>query len=360
MESISGVRGPVLRRGAEGFDGERAGFQTASRHEPDVLVGATGAEDVRAAVTFAAERGLPVTVEATGHGRAVPALGGVLIQTRRMTGVSVDPAGRTVRIEAGVRWGQVIDAAAVHGLTPLSGSSPEVGAVGYTLGGGLGLLARTYGYAADHVRSIDVVTGDGEARHVTADSDPDLFWALRGGGGGFGVVTALEIDLVPVATIYGGTLFFAAGPDVLAAFQEWTALVPEELTSSVGMMTFPDVPGAPESLRGRFVASVHLAFAGAAAEGERLVAPLWAAGPVLRDTLAEMPFAASASIHNDPDGAPRVHGHQRAGVGPRRRRAGRRPRHRRTGRARLELREDQPLGWGARAAAGRRERGRAP
>jgi FAD/FMN-containing dehydrogenase len=296
------LRGPVLRPGDDGYDEERSGFQTARRHRPAVIVGATGADDVRAAVALAAAHGLPVAVQATGHGLAVPADGGVLISTRRMTGVRVDAAARTAWIEPGVRWDQVVREVTPYGLAPLNGSAPHTGAVGYTLGGGLGLLARRHGYAVDHVREIDVVTADARLRHITADTDPDLFWALRGGRDNFGVVTGMRIGLVPVTRLYGGGLFFPAdlAADVLRAFAEWTRALPDEMTASVGMIPFPDLPVIPEPLRGRHVTHVRVAHLGDAASGERLVTPLRAVGPRLLDTLAEMPYAESGSIYNDP------------------------------------------------------------
>ena len=153
-------------------------------------------------------------------------------------------------------WQDVIDASAPHGLAPLSGSLPSVGAVSYTLGGGIGLLARKYGFAADHVHSLEMVSIDGLLRRVTAADEPELFWALRGGGGNFGVVTGMEIALMPVARLYGGCLFFdlTQTPEVLRAWREWTATVPEEMTSAVSVIPFPDVPGVPEPMRGQPVA----------------------------------------------------------------------------------------------------------
>jgi len=198
--------------------------------------------------------------------------------------------------------GQVIEEAAGHGLAPLSGSSPDVGAVSYTLGGGLGLLARRYGYAADHVRGLDVVTADAQLRHVTAEDEPNLFWALRGGGHNFGVVTRMEIDLVPVTRLFGGGLYFDTGlvTEVLHAWRHWATTMPEELTSSVALIPFPDLPAVPEPVRGRYVAHVRIACTGTAAGGERLVAPLRTIGPRLIDTLQDMPYTASGSIYNDP------------------------------------------------------------
>ena len=175
------VHGPVLVRGEPGYDDELAGFQTGEPHRPDVVVGAQDAADVAAAVAFAAAHDLPVAVHATGHGRGAGLEGGVVISTRRMQGVRIYPDTGVAHIAAGARWAQVAEAAAEHGLAPLSGSFPAVGAVGYLLGGGLGLMGRRYGWAADHVRAIELVTADGVARRATADTEPELFWALRGG-----------------------------------------------------------------------------------------------------------------------------------------------------------------------------------
>jgi FAD binding domain/Berberine and berberine like len=303
IDDLAGrLDGPLLRPGDDGYDQERAGFQTALEHRPALIVGAAGAEDVRLAVELAAARDLPVAVQATGHGLSVPCEGGVLISTRRMAAVRVDAAARTAWVEAGATSAQVIQAAARHGLAPLSGSAPDVGAVSYTLGGGMGLLGRRYGYAADHVHAVDVVTADARLRHVTASSDPDLFWALRGGRDNFGVVTGMETELLPVARLYGGGLYFAAehAAGALETWREWTATVPEELTSSVGLIPYPDVPMLPEPLRGRWVAHLRVVYLGDPADGERLVAPLRAVGPRLIDRLGELPYTESGSIHNDP------------------------------------------------------------
>ncbi|WP_188195558.1 FAD-binding oxidoreductase [Nonomuraea sp. SYSU D8015] len=290
----------ILHRDDSAYDAERSGFQLLAAHEPDLIVPAAGPDDVRQAVTRAAAADLPVAVQATGHGLPVAATGGLLITTGRMNAVRVDPATATARVEAGATWERVIEEAARHGLAPLSGSSPAVGAVSYTLGGGIGLLARRYGYAADQVRALDVVTADGEPRHVTPDSD--LFWALVGGRGNFGVVTAMEIGLVPVSMLYGGALWYDTDhlEDVLRTWAEWTGSLPDEMTSSIAIIPFPDVPQAPPPFRGRRVAHVRVAYTGGPEEGEELLRPLRAAGPRLVDTVGELPFTASDTIHSDP------------------------------------------------------------
>ncbi|MFE5401285.1 FAD-binding oxidoreductase [Streptomyces sp. NPDC056580] len=303
------VRGEVLLPDDDGFAARCGGFQTAYRHRPRVLVRAAVAEDVTAAVEYAAERDLPVAVQATGHGLSVATDGGVLIGTAGLNRVSVDAAARTARIGAGARFAAVIDAAARHGLAPLNGSAPGVGAAGYVLGGGLGLLARQFGYAADHVRSIDLVTADARPRRVTADSDPELFWALRGAGANFGAVTGMEIGLVRVSRLYGGELVFdlARTPGLLAGYLGWTGTLPEELTSSVSLIAYPDLPFFPAALRGRFAAHVRVAYTGDSRAGERLLAPLRALGPRLTDTVAEMPYTECGAIYDDP---PQPHAYQ--------------------------------------------------
>lgn len=294
--------GPVFRPGDEGYDDERAGFNPIVDHHPELIVGATGPDDVTAAVNYAAERGLAVGVLTTGHGAAVPADGQVLINTRRLSDVTVDPAARKARVGGGVRWERVLPQTVPHGLAPLNGNSPNVGVVGYTLGGGIGPLGRQYGFAADRVRRVDLVTADGQLRQVTADTEPELFWAVRGGKGNFGVVTGLEFELVPVSRLYGGGLFFPAEAtaDVLHAYNEWVPSTPEELTSAVLLIQFPPIPEIPELFRGKYLANVRIAYTGSVEDGERLVAPLRAIGSPILDTLGEVPYSEVGAIYNDP------------------------------------------------------------
>ncbi|MRH89937.1 FAD-binding protein [Nocardia sp. SYP-A9097] len=294
------VTGAVHQPGDSGYEAEISGFQTGYTHRPALVITAAHAEDVRAAVEYAARQGLPVAVQATGHGLSVAADGGVLINTRRMTDIRIDAATRTARVGAGVQAGQLIEAAAAHGLAPLNGSSNSVGVVGYTLGGGTGLMAREFGYAADHVRAIEMVTADGRARRL--EPGDELFGAVLGTGGNFGIVTALELELVPVTTVYGGQLQFDGPlvPQALEAWRLWTTHLPEQLTSNIGWMTMPNIPQFPERLRGRFLATVNITYTGSQAEGERLVAPLRAVGELFADTLKLMPYTDSHVIYNDP------------------------------------------------------------
>ncbi|WP_344820679.1 FAD-binding oxidoreductase, partial [Actinoplanes cyaneus] len=229
----------------------------------------------------------------------------LLITTRRLAGVTVDPVTRRARVGAGVRWQQVVDAAAQHGLAPLVGSSPLVGVVGYTLGGGLSAtMGRKHGWASDHVTALDIVTADGEARHVDAQNEAELFWAVRGAKSNLGVVTAIEFALFPVTRLHGGVLIFPGdhAESVLRAYAALTAQAPDELTSSIAFMRLPDLPVFPEPLRGTFTVHVRISFLGSAADADALLEPLRAAGPVVIDTVADLPYTDFALIYSDPEG----------------------------------------------------------
>lgn len=296
------ITGRVLRPADAGFADEIACFNAATVHRPDVVVVAADATDVAAAVQWAAAHDLPVGVQATGHGAVTP-IEGVLVSTRSMQDLSVDPVSRTARIGAGVKWAPVLVEAARHGLAPLVGSSSDVGAVGYTLGGGLPVLGRAFGFAADHVRSLEVVTADGRVRHVDADHFPDLFWALRGSKGNLGIVTSMTVGLLPITELYGGGLFLPgeAAVDLLPAWRDWCADLPETTSSSLGFLRLPPLPDIREELRGRFVVHLRFAHLGDEVTGERLLAPMRRFGPALLDTVATMPYTALDRISEDPD-----------------------------------------------------------
>ena len=295
------VAGAVYDAGEPGAVAEAATFNTAVTHRPALVVAARDAADVAAAVRYAVDAGLPVAVQGTGHGAAAPSEGTVLVSTRHLQGLRVDPVARLARVEAGVRWRSVIDAAVPHGLAPLSGSSSGVGVVGYTLGGGMGHLARRHGFAADQVRAVELVTADGITT-VTAESDPDLFWAVRGGQSSFGIATALEFDLVPVPAFFGGALLYT-GPaveDVLHAWAAWAPTMPEEVTTSVALLRLPAIDEVPPPLRGVVSLAVRFGFTGSAEQGEALLAPMRrVAAPVL-DSVGPMSYAAVDRIHMDP------------------------------------------------------------
>jgi hypothetical protein len=289
--------GPVSLPGDATYAGDSATFNLSVANNPAIVVGATVPGDVVAAVRFARQRNLPLGVMATGHQASQPTDGAVLISTRRMNTIAIDPSARVARVAAGVVSGQLVDAAAEYGLAPLNGSSLTVGVAGYTLGGGFSpFQGRLRGWAADHVHAVELVTADGELRRVTADSDPDLFWAVRGGKDNFGIATSLEIGLFDVPRIYGGSLFFAGdlAEEVLHAFREWVAGVPEEMTAAVSLLREPPLPGVPDFLAGKFVVYVRIAYLGSADEGERLIEPIRKIAPAIVDTVAEVPYAEMA------------------------------------------------------------------
>ena len=284
-----------------GYDEARLGYNRTLVHRPALAVAAATEADVAEAVRFAVEQDLPVDLQATGHGPFRAMDGGLLITTRALTTVNVDAERRVARISAGATSADVLAAGAPHGLAATVGAAPGVGFVSYALGGGLGPIGRAHGYAADHVRRLDVITADGRALTVTPEQEPDLFWALRGGGGGICAVTALEIDLLPIAELYGGALFFAADQvaGAVDSFREGIRTAPPELSLSLAFVTFPDLPVVPAALRGRFCAHLRVAYAGGAGEGDRLIAPMRARSPFL-DTVEMLPITSIGTIHQDP------------------------------------------------------------
>jgi FAD/FMN-containing dehydrogenase len=297
------VTGHVLKQGQPGYDDETATFNLAFRHTPDVVVAARSAGDVAAAVRWAGERSIPVGVQATGHGPTAPVTEGLLVSTRGMDQVQVDAAAGTARVAAGVKWRRLLDAAAEHGLAGLCGSTSDVGVVGYTLGGGLPVLGRTFGFCSDHVRGFEVVTGDGALHEVTVEDGSELSWALRGGKGNVGIVTSIELDLVPVTDIYGGGIFYRGEdvPAVLRLFAEWTKALPETFNTSLALLRLPPLPDIPEPLRGQFVAHLRVAFLGDDSEGARLLAPMRGVAEPMIDTVGRMPYTQLDNIHQDPD-----------------------------------------------------------
>ena len=295
------VAGPVLVPGDDGYPAEHTGFDLSVPQRPALIVGATTTDDVVAAVRFARSHQLSIGVQATGHGPTVAVDGGLLINTGRMTAVDVDSVNRSAGLQGGTQWTEVIQAAAPFGLAPLSGSAPSVGAVSYSLGGGIGVLSRRFGFGADHVRTIEVVTADGELRRVTAEDSPDLFWAMRGAGSNFGVVTSIEVDLVEVPELYAGGLFFPGDDraDVLAAFVQCASTAPDALSLSVAVYTFPDLSTLPAAVRGRHCCHVRVTYQGPAAEAEAFLGALRGAGSVLLDTVRSLPLTEIGTIHND-------------------------------------------------------------
>ena len=306
LKHVAGLRqslaGDVLTPTDPGFLESHQGFNRAEQHRPDAVLIATNARDVATAVRFAADHGLTVRVQSTGHGIGIPMTGGLLVNTSLMRNLAIDPDRKRATAAAGVRWDQVISSAGSHGLATLCGSSPTVGIVGYTLGGGMGPMARTFGFAADRVRRMQVVDATGRIHEVNPSSDADLFWGLRGGKPDLGIVTELEFDLIDAPTYYGGSIFFA-GHDasaVIHEFARWAPSLPESVSTSVALLRLPDLPELPEPLRGRL--SVHLRYVhiGDPDQGVELLAPMRAVAAPIIDLVALTPAAGIASVHQDP------------------------------------------------------------
>lgn len=299
------VTGKILVRGDEGMAAAVAAQNTIVEHEPDIAILVADEADVSTAVRFAAEHSLPVSVQSTGHGAWKPVRSGLLVLTARLDSVSIDEDERIATIGAGARWSAVIDAAAPYGLAPIPGSSPHVGAVGYTLGGGLGPLARSHGFSADWVHGFRVVVADGSVVIATTAENPELFWALRGGKGGLGIVTEMRLELVPMRSLFAGSLIFDA-PDIeqaLRAWVDWTSTAPDDVSTSIALLSMPPIEEIPEPLRGRFLMALRFSYPGDPEQGALLLQPLRQAAPVYIDGVAEIPTTAMGMIHADPEEA---------------------------------------------------------
>ncbi|WP_433251055.1 FAD-binding oxidoreductase [Streptosporangium sp. CA-135522] len=296
------VRGRVLVSGEEGFEQARRPWNLAVEQPVMAVVEAEDADDVAALAGFAHLAGLTVAAQPSGHGATGDVEGVILLRTGRLDEVDVRPDQRVARVGAGVKWGEVLAAASPHGLTGLAGSSPAPSVVGYTLGGGLSWFGRKYGFAADSVRAFDVVDAEGVRSRVSADSDAELFWALRGGGGDYALVTAVEFDLYPAPHLYGGRVMWPVerAPEVLAAFREITAEAPEELTAWFDLLKFPAIPALPEFLRGLAAVTVDVTFLGEGGEAQALLRRLDKIDGAIMDTRGPLPVSELGSICAEP------------------------------------------------------------
>ena len=291
--------------GTPGYDEHRQPWNISVEQRPAAVAVPDTAAQVVEVVRAAADLGLHVSAQSTGHASAPLAAHGlvdtVLLRTGAMTGVQVDARRRTARVEAGARWADVVAAAAPHGLTALHGSAPHVGVVGYTLGGGLGWYARCHGLATHGLRRAELVTADGQQVVTDRSTDPELLWALRGGGGNLGVVTAIEIELHDVGTPYAGMMLWdiSHADHVLRTWATWCETAPESVTTSFRIMRFPPLPHLPPFLGGRGVVILDGAVIGSVEEAEPLLEPLRALSPEM-DTFAPMDVIGVTGIHMDP------------------------------------------------------------
>lgn len=300
----SRLRRSVIFPQEDGFAAACQGFNLAKAKHPDMVVMAADAGDVASAVRLAATAGMHVSVQATGHGSGIAARNGMLINTSAMRSVAIDPVRRTARAGAGATWRDVIDAAGPHGLAPLNGSSADIGVVGFTLGGGMGPMGRTFGFAADHVLRIELVDTEGDVVEVDAVHEPELFWALRGGKCSVGIVTEIEFALMQVPDYYGGAIYFpgANARTVLHAFRTWVTTLPEQATASVALLRLPAMDTIPEHLRGKFVVHLRFVHVGDDASGAALIAPMRSVAAPMIDLVGRNPYTAIASVHQDPAG----------------------------------------------------------
>jgi FAD binding domain/Berberine and berberine like len=282
----------------------RLAWNLAIDQRPAAVALPESAEEVAGVVRWARKRSLRIAPQGTGHNAA--ALGSlahtVLVKTERMRGIEIDPQARRARVEAGVVWAEVAEAAAEHGLAALAGTSPDVGVVGYTLGGGISWLARRHGLAANSVVAVELVNAEGELVRADAENEPELFWALRGGGGAFGVVTALEFELYEISEVYAGVLFFPIerGTEVLRAWRRWIEDVPDEVTSVGRFLQFPPIPDIPEPLRGGSFVVIEATYLDEEASAAELQRPLRELGPAI-DTFATIPVEKLSLVHMDPE-----------------------------------------------------------
>ncbi|QTE30426.1 FAD-binding oxidoreductase [Pengzhenrongella sicca] len=298
--------GPVYLPGDAEYDAARAAWNAAVDQRPAAVAVPTDAAQVAEIVRAAAAVGLRVAPQGTGH-NAGP-LGAlddvVLLRTSAMRRVWIDPVAPRARVEAGALWLDVVDAAAHYGLAALHGSAPDVGVVGYSLGGGMGWLARAHGLAAHHLISADLVLADGSTVHVDATHEPELFWALRGGGGNVGVVVTLEFDLFRIRDAYAGMLVWdlSRAAEVLERWVDWTADAPDAVTTSLRLLQLPPLPELPPALRGRQIVVIDGAVVGADdATSAAMIAGLRDLAPEI-DTFARVPAASLVRLHMDPEG----------------------------------------------------------
>lgn len=301
-ELRAGIAGTVVLPGDLDYDAARRAWNLTVEQHPAVILIAENAQDIAEGVRFARANGLGIAVQATGHGVILPANDALLIITAHLNDVVIDAAAQTAWVSAGVKWSVVLEMAQQHGLAPLLGSSPTVGAIGYTLGGGMGWLARKYGLSADSVLEFEVVTADGEVIEVSDARNSDLFWGLRGGGGSFAIVTGMRIRLYPVTTVYGGSLIYPIeqAKEVFTFFREWIKWLPDEWTASIAVMHMPEDPALPPFLNGKSVVMVNGCYCGPVEHGHLMLHTWLEWNAPIFNGFRPMPFTEVGLISNDP------------------------------------------------------------
>lgn len=270
------LRGRMIMPGDRDWDETRQPWNRRIDQRPAAIVEPAGADDMAATVAFAGRLGYRVTAQCTGHGAGADLAGTIVLRTSGLREIVIDQARGRARVGPGVRCADLLAAGSAYGLSVSVGTAPHAGIAGFAMFGGVGLLGRAFGFAAHQIAAAEVVTADGSRLVVTDSDHPDLLWALRGGGGGFALVTHLELRLHRVPALFGGQLVWPgeAAPEVFQAWRSWTTDLPPEMTSSCAVLQLPPAPEVPEPLRGRRVTAVTACFAGPAAEGVAVLAPL--------------------------------------------------------------------------------------
>ncbi len=301
---INGFRGQLITADDPDYDSARAVWNGTIDRRPRLIARCRGTADVAAAVRFARDRELEIAIRGGGHNVAGTAVcdDGIVIDLSAMRAVWVDPAGRTARVQGGALWSDVDNETQSYGLATTGGIVSHTGVGGLTLGGGLGFLMRKYGLAVDNLQAAEVVIADSSIVRASADEYPDLFWALRGGGGNFGVVSSFQFALHPVGpAVLAGPIFWAADDttDVLRFYRDFAAEAPDELGTVVRLGTVPPLPVIRKELHWRLAVAIACCYAGAVEDGERAVRALRGHGTPLVDLLAPVPYAAFQSALDD-------------------------------------------------------------
>ena len=290
----AGLTGSILLPGSPGYDEARLVHHAQADRRPALIVRAADAGDVARTVSLARESGMPLSVRGGAHSLAGFGTneGGIVLDLGAMKGLHIDADRRLAWAQPGLTAGEYTAAAAAHGLATPFGDTGSVGIGGLTLGGGIGFLARKYGLAIDALESVEIVTADGRQLTANAESHPDLFWAVRGGGGNFGVVTRFQYRLYPVGDVLGGALFMPATREVLQSLVPVASAAPEELTTISFLMHLPPAPFVPAELVGTPSLAVMFVWAGDPQEGQAALAPFRAVATPLIDMAMPMPYPA--------------------------------------------------------------------
>jgi hypothetical protein len=293
------LRGRVIGPDSPGWDTARRPWNRRVDQRPLAVADAEGPDDIAATVAYAARHGFQVTVQASGHGAGGSMENAILLRTSGLRDITLDPGQQRVRVGAGVRSSDLLTALSPHGLALSTGSASGAGVTGYVMFGGVGVLGRALGFAAGHVLGADVITADGTRIRADATAHEDLFWALRGAGGGFALVTHLDLALARVPALFGGQLIWPvdAAPEVFGAWASWAPGLTRDTTSSACVLQLPPLPELPEVLRGRRVAVVTICHTGAADQAMSLLDPIISIGTPLASTLRPLSVADLSTLH---------------------------------------------------------------